>query len=82
LVPGLNYLKAEVKYAVTAEGARSLEDILERRLRISIESAAHGTDIATEAARIVAPIVGWSDSEVAAEITAYSKKISQEMVAL
>jgi len=82
LVSGLDYLKAEALYAVTAEGARSLEDILERRLRISIESAAHGTDIATAVAHLVAKPLGWSAADIAAQIATYSAKIASEMVAL
>lgn len=82
LAPHCGYLKAEALYAVTHEGARSLEDILERRLRISIESAAHGLDIAREVSELVAPTLGWSEAEIQAQINSYIATINDEMAAL
>jgi glycerol-3-phosphate dehydrogenase len=61
-------LLAEALYAVTHEGALHLEDILERRLRISIESKDFGEEAASEVARIVAPALGWSAQDVDDEL--------------
>ena len=44
------YLKVEAVYAVTAEGALHLEDVLARRMRISIEYPHRGVDCAREVA--------------------------------
>ena len=41
----LPYLKAEFVYAVVAEGAMSVSDILERRTRIWFESKKFGSDL-------------------------------------
>ena len=45
-VPGApDYLMAEIRYAVTHEGALHLEDVLTRRTRISIEYPHRGVDV-------------------------------------
>ena len=82
LLEGQPYIKAEVRYAVTHEGARSLEDVLERRLRISIESGEHGVAIALLVAGLIAPILGWSDAEIESEIATYTQKMKAEMASL
>jgi glycerol-3-phosphate dehydrogenase len=82
LIEGQPYIKAEVRYAVTHEGARSLEDVLERRLRISIESGEHGVAIALLVAGLIAPILGWSDAEIESEIATYTQKMKAEMASL
>ena len=46
-----DYLWAEIRYAVTHEGALHLEDVLTRRTRISIEYPHRGVDCAAEASR-------------------------------
>jgi len=48
----VDYLRAEVVYAVTHEGARHLDDVLTRRTRISIETFHRGTSSAEEAASL------------------------------
>ena len=59
------YLKVEAWYAAAAEGALHLEDVLARRMRISIEYPHRGVECAREVAEIVAPILGWSqDAQV------------------
>ena len=49
-----DYLRAEVVYAVTHEGARHLDDVLARRTHVSIESWDRGLSAATEAAELMA----------------------------
>ena len=43
-----DYLRAEVVYAASHEGARHLDDVLARRTRISIETFDRGTGVAAE----------------------------------
>ena len=62
------YLKVEAAYAAAAEGALHLEDILARRMRISIEYPHRGVDCARAVAEVVAPIRGWSAADVAHEV--------------
>ena len=72
------YLKAEVVYAASHEGAQHLEDILTRRTRISIEVPDRGEAAAEEVARLVAPILGWDDQHVAEEIEHYRLRVLAE----
>lgn len=59
-VPGApEYLMAEVAYAVTHEGARHLEDVLSRRLRITMEYGHRGIDCAEPVADLMAELLGW-----------------------
>ncbi|MDI9926838.1 MULTISPECIES: glycerol-3-phosphate dehydrogenase/oxidase [unclassified Rhodococcus (in: high G+C Gram-positive bacteria)] len=72
------YLKAEVVYAASHEGAQHLDDILTRRTRISIEVPDRGEAAAIEVARLVAPILGWDDQHVAEEIEHYRLRVLAE----
>ena len=49
-----DYLRAEIVYAATHEGARHLNDVLTRRTRISIETFHRGVAVAQEAAELLA----------------------------
>ncbi|MGV8873723.1 MAG: glycerol-3-phosphate dehydrogenase/oxidase [Rhodococcus sp. (in: high G+C Gram-positive bacteria)] len=72
------YLRAEVVYAASHEGAQHLDDILTRRTRISIEVPDRGEAAAEEVARLVAPILGWDDQHVAEEIEHYRLRVLAE----
>jgi glycerol-3-phosphate dehydrogenase len=72
------YLNAEIRYAVTHEGALHLDDLLTRRTRISIESTHRGTDSAWAVARVVAPVLGWDDETVDREVTTYLARVDSE----
>ena len=82
VLPGAGYIKAEVLYAATHEGARTLEDILARRLRLAMESSDHGLLVIQEIAELVAPTLGWSVEDVALEIADYKQYIAVEMAAM
>ncbi len=62
------YLRAEVVYGVTHEGARHLGDVLERRTRIAIESPSDGVDSAGAVVELIAPLLGWDDATCRAEL--------------
>jgi glycerol-3-phosphate dehydrogenase len=74
------YLKVEARYAVTAEGALHLEDILARRMRISIEYSHRGVDCAREVAEVVAPVLGWSAQDVEREVANYTARVEAEIL--
>lgn len=74
------YLKVEALYAVAAEGALHLEDILARRMRISIEYSHRGVDCAREVADIVAPVLGWSPSDIDREVNNYQARVEAEVL--
>ncbi|MDE3720604.1 glycerol-3-phosphate dehydrogenase/oxidase [Nocardiopsis sp. N85] len=73
-----DYLRAEVVYAVRAEGARHLEDVLARRTRISFETWDRGIAAAEEAAELMAEPLGWDDAQVQREVEYYRKGIEAE----
>ncbi|WP_407685812.1 glycerol-3-phosphate dehydrogenase/oxidase [Mycobacterium sp. HUMS_1102779] len=74
------YLRVEARYAVTAEGALHLEDILTRRMRISIEYAHRGVECAREVADVVAPVLGWSAEDVEREVANYAARVEAEVL--
>ncbi|KUL49555.1 glycerol-3-phosphate dehydrogenase [Streptomyces sp. NRRL F-4489] len=73
-----DYLRAEVVYACTHEGARHLDDVLTRRTRISIETFDRGTRSAREAAELMAPALGWDGAQVEREVAHYEKRVEAE----
>ena len=74
------YLNVEAAYAVTAEGALHLEDILARRMRISIEYSHRGVDCAREVAELVAPMLGWTAAEIDREVANYTARVEAEIL--
>jgi len=73
------YLQVEALYAVAAEGALHLEDILARRMRISIEYPHRGVDCAREVAEIVAPVLGWDEADIQREVDTYIARVDAEV---
>ena len=74
LPPEGRHLAAEAVVAVTSQGALDLEDVLVRRLRITPESPDHGRAAAAAVAPLIAPLLGWDEARVAAEIAAYADR--------
>ena len=78
-VPGApDYLMAEIRYAVTHEGALHLEDVLTRRTRISIEYPHRGVESAASVAELVGEILGWDAEAKAREIENYVARVDAE----
>ncbi|MGP3940240.1 MULTISPECIES: glycerol-3-phosphate dehydrogenase/oxidase [Streptomyces] len=73
-----DYLRAEIVYAVSHEGARHLDDVLTRRTRISIETFDRGTRCAREAAELMAPVLGWGQDQTDREVEHYEKRVEAE----
>jgi glycerol-3-phosphate dehydrogenase len=73
-----DHLRAEIVYAASHEGARHLDDILARRTRISIETFDRGVGAVEEVARLVAPVLGWSEAQVEREVEHYRKRVEAE----
>lgn len=72
------YLRAEIVYAASHEGALHLEDVLTRRTRISIETFHRGVGVVEEVAELVAPQLGWDDERVKTEIEHYVQRVEAE----
>jgi len=73
------YLRAEIRYGATHEGALHLDDLLTRRTRVSIEVADRGVRAAPDAAECVADVLGWSPSRQAAEVDVYTGAVAAEL---
>jgi len=74
----LPYLRAEIKYAVTHEGALSVDDVMSRRTRINFEASDQGLSIVNEVADLIAPTLQWSDLEKRSSIDDYLRKVSEQ----
>jgi glycerol-3-phosphate dehydrogenase len=82
LVDGYPYLRAEVAYAVTHEGALHAEDVLARRVRLLIESADAGVSAAPEVVAIMAGLLGWNRRRRTAELRRYQDFAAANAAAL
>jgi glycerol-3-phosphate dehydrogenase len=82
LDPSLPYIKAEIRYAVVAEGAMTLSDIMDRRTRIGIESDDHGLGTIDEVASIAGKTLGWSAARRRKEIEEFKEHVAAERIAL
>ena len=74
-----DYLRAEIVYAATHEGARHLDDAIARRTRISIETFDRGTKVAEEVAALMGGVLGWTDAQRANEVDHYVKRVEAEL---
>jgi glycerol-3-phosphate dehydrogenase len=73
-----DYLAAEVVHAVIAEGALHLDDVLTRRMRVSIETAHRGVESAPEVAALMAEALGWDEERTAREVEHYTVRVDAE----
>jgi glycerol-3-phosphate dehydrogenase len=82
LIEGHPYLRAEVAYAVTHEGALHAEDVLARRVRLLIESSDAGLSAAPEVTAIMAGLLGWNRRRRATELRRYQDYATANAAAL
>jgi glycerol-3-phosphate dehydrogenase len=75
------YLRAEISYAITHEGALHLDDLMMRRTRIVYEYLDEGTAALAEIGELAARILGWSEPELAHEMTLYVNRMKAETTA-
>ncbi|OFT67847.1 glycerol-3-phosphate dehydrogenase/oxidase [Corynebacterium sp. HMSC05D03] len=81
-IPGAeSYIWAEVRYAVTHEGALHIDDIVSRRLRVAIEFADRGVAAAQPIAEFVAPLLGWDQSDIEREVSHFKQHTEAELAA-
>jgi glycerol-3-phosphate dehydrogenase len=73
-----DYLRVEVVYAATHEGARHLDDVLARRTRISIETYDRGTESAELVADLMGDALGWDAERRASEVRHYLQRVAAE----
>ena len=77
LAPGVPALRAEVRLAVEHEAARTLTDIMDRRLALLLFSRNRGSEGAAEAASIAGSILGWSPSRHEHELHTYKEVVRE-----
>ncbi|WP_346843811.1 glycerol-3-phosphate dehydrogenase/oxidase [uncultured Rothia sp.] len=69
------FLRADVVYAVQAEGALHLEDVLVRRVRLDLEQRDRGLSSAEEIVALMAPELGWSQKDAQHEVELYRQRV-------
>ena len=77
-IPGQDYCRAEMLYAVRAEMAVTLEDVLERRTRAHLHDARAAAAAAPEVARLIGPELGWDDARCDEAAASYRQHARQE----
>ena len=78
-LPGADdYIRAEVVYAASHEGALHLDDVLARRTRISIEAWDRGVSAAPVAAELMGEVLGWDAARVSEETAIYLARVDAE----
>jgi len=82
LDPTLPYLKAEIVYAVTHEGAMTVDDVISRRTRLAFEAPHAGIILAADIADLIAPYLGWGAKEKKESIAQYRVQVDAEVAAL
>ena len=82
LAEGLPYLKAEIVYAASHEGAMSVDDVISRRTRLAFEAPEAGIDLAEDVANLIAPVLGWGAKEKKASVAEYKDGVAAEVEAL
>ena len=82
LISGLPYLRAEILYAATHEGARSVEDVLSRRTRINFEAKNQGLCVAEEVGVIIGAALGWSRKEISESVAEYREIVGTQQDSL
>ena len=78
LVKGLPYLRAEAVYAARYEMAHTVADVLARRTRALLLDREGAAAAAADIAALVAPELGWSDDEAAAQVQAFTALVERE----
>lgn len=73
LVPGLEYRKADAVYAAREEMVQSLTDVLSRRTRALLLDRDATVGAARSVAELIAPDMGWSPSDVDAQVKSFEE---------
>ena len=79
LTKDLPYLKAEIYYAASHEGARSVDDVISRRTRLAFEAPNSAMDLAGDVATIIASVLGWTPKQKKDSINAYCEIAEHEI---
>ncbi len=75
--PELPYVWAEIQFAANHDRARTLEDVLARRVPLLLLGAKQGLDAAERVAEILAKPLQWSSQERSKQLESYRKIAAQ-----
>lgn len=78
LVAGHPFLEAEVAWAAERELAMSLDDVLSRRMRLSMTLPDRGESIAARVAEVTGHVLGWDADRQASEVATYLEGAHRE----
>ncbi len=81
LIDGLPYLAAEAIFAVRHEMALTLDDVLSRRTRARILDRRASVNGARRVAELIAPELGWSQSDIDAQVRDFVDSCAREEAA-
>ena len=74
--PDLHYVWAEVEFAVAEDRARTIDDVLSRRVPLLLVGRQQGLDVCEAVADRMAARLGWSADERARQIAAYQRVVA------
>jgi glycerol-3-phosphate dehydrogenase len=80
VIVGLPYTGAELRYAVREEMAQTLEDVLARRTRASIQQVRPTMEAAAAAAALIAEDMGWDEHEVTEQVNRFVESCQKELL--
>ena len=75
VVTGLPHRRADFVCAAESEFACRLGDFMIRRTHVAFETRDHGRAAAPEVARLVAPVLGWTDADITRELATYDAEV-------
>lgn len=78
LLPELPYLEGEVRWAARHELARSVDDVLQRRLRVSLRHRTAGGTAVAWVADVMADEFGWDAAERERQVDGYLRAVQSE----
>jgi glycerol-3-phosphate dehydrogenase len=73
---GLPYVWAEITFAVRADLAQTIDDVLSRRVPLLLVGTDQGLDVLDRVAEIVAKELGWSPERTATELARYRTTVA------
>jgi glycerol-3-phosphate dehydrogenase len=78
LTPGIDILRGEIEFAMTHEGALSLEDVFYRRTRAALYTV-RGIEAVGEMADCMASRLGWDDERRAHELRSVRQRFAEDL---
>lgn len=75
LSPEVPHIKAQVRYAVESEMARTIDDFLVRRTEIYYTATDQGLGLAPEVARLMGESLGWDKAERKRQVATYGETV-------